>query len=122
MIYLDANIFIYAATNNGEEGDICRDLLSEVAFKKIIGQTSFLTWDEIVHSIRRLKNAQIAIEEGKNFLEFPNLLLLKIDEKIINKAQELIDTYNLRPRDAIHAASAILNDIDEIVTDDNDFD
>lgn len=122
MIYLDANIFIYAATNNGKEGDLCRDVLRKIAFKKIIGQTSFLTWDEIVYSIRKIKDRQIAAKEGENFLKFPNLILLKIDEKIMGKAQELINMYNLKPRDAIHAASVILNGINNILSDDSDFD
>lgn len=122
MTYLDANIFIYAATNNGKEGDICRGILTKLVFKKIKGYASFLAWDEVVYAIRRGKDKEIAIKEGKNFLNFPNLVLLNVDRKVMNKAQELIDKYNLKPRDAIHAASAIINGINEIVSDDSDFD
>ena len=122
MTYLDANVFIYAAINNDEKGDLCREILRKLAFKKIKGHTSFLTWDEIVYIIRKNKDKETAIKEGKNFLKFPNLSLLKIDEKIINKAQEIIENYNLKPRDAIHVATALVNGINEIISDDSDFD
>lgn len=122
MIYLDANIFIYATINNNKEGEICRDILSRVAFKKMIANTSFLTWDELSYVIRREKDREKAIEEGKEFLKFPSLIFLKVDKSIIDKAQELIEHYNIKPRDAIHAASAIVNGIKEIISDDSDFD
>jgi len=122
MIYLDANIFIYAAINNNKEGKICRDILSKVAFKKTIANTSLLTWDELFYAIRREKGRDKAIEEGKAFLKFPNLVFIKTDSGVIDKAQELIENYNIKPRDAIHAATTIINNIYEIISDDPDFD
>lgn len=53
---------------------------------------------------------------------FPNLRILGVDEEIVKYAQNLIEKYNLKPRDAIHAASAIKNGAKEIITNDNDFD
>ena len=38
------------------------------------------------------------------------------------KNEEIIEKYNLKPRDAIHVASALTNNIKEIVSDDPDFD
>ena len=53
---------------------------------------------------------------------FPNLKILLIDSEIVGYAQGLIEKYNLKPRDAIHAASAIKNQVKEIVSNDSDFD
>ncbi len=64
----------------------------------------------------------IASSEGERFLKFSNLNFLAVNEEIIFKAQELISKYNLNPRDAIHAASALVNNVDEIISDDQDFD
>ena len=122
MIYLDANIFIYAAINNNKEGKICRDILSKVAFKKTIANTSLLTWDELFYAIRREKGRDKAIEEGKAFLKFPNLVFIKTDSGVIDKAQELIENYNIKPRDAIHVATMKLQNIKNIISEDKDFD
>ena len=53
---------------------------------------------------------------------FPNLRMFGIDSKTIDRAQVLIEKYDLKPRDAIHAASAIQNAAKSIVTNDDDFD
>lgn len=84
--------------------------------------TASLTWDELVWSIRKICGAEIAIDEGKRFLEFPNLKILSIDEKTIKEAQEIVEKYKLKPRDAIHVSCAIKNNIKEIISDDCDFD
>ncbi len=60
--------------------------------------------------------------EGKRFLGLPGLNFIKLDRKIIDKAQDLITNYSINPRDAIHAATAIINNISEIISDDSDFD
>lgn len=124
MIYIDANIFIYPIINPEGEGRsrICRELLLKIASKRIEGFTSFLTWDEVVHSVKRYLGRDIAITEGRKFTEFPNLTFLKVDEGVIMDAQILISKYNLNPRDAIHVSTAIRNGIKKIITDDPDFD
>ena len=65
---------------------------------------------------------KIAIVEGEKFLEFPNLKILSIDEKIIREVQKIAERYGVKPRDAIHASCAIKNNIKEIISDDPDFD
>ncbi len=124
MIYLDANIFIYPIVNPvGEErGRICGELLLKAASKRIDAFTSLLTWDEVVHSIKRYLGRDIAVVAGKKFIEFPNLTFLRVDEGIISEAQILISKYNLNPRDAIHASTAIRNGIKKIISDNPDFD
>ena len=60
--------------------------------------------------------------EGKKFLEFPNLKTLNIDANVISEAQKILEKYNLTPRDSIHAGCAIKNNIEQMVSDDPDFD
>ncbi len=124
MIYLDANIFLSAIVNptTDEQSKICNEILRKVVFKELSAATSLLTWDEIVFIIKKTLGRNIAGIEGKKFLSFPNLLFLKVDDNVIFLAQDLSIKYNLNPRDAIHAASALTNNINEILSDDSDFD
>lgn len=124
MKYLDANIFLYYLLN--PESDKTRiaakALLMKVADGSVHGATSVLTWDEIVWVVKKKVGFDIAKTEGSKFLEFPKLKLLDVNESVLSKSQALMEKYDLKPRDAIHAACCIENDIEEIITDDSDFD
>ena len=122
MSYIDTNIFIYAVLNSKEKSKECIQILKKIVNNKIIGYTSLLTWDEFYYTIKKFLKKEDAIEESAKFLQFPNLIFLSVNDKIIIKAHDLIKTYNLKPRDAIHAASAIIHNIKEIISDDSDFD
>jgi len=124
MIYLDANIFLSAIVNPpaDEQSKICNKILMKIVSKELLATTSFLTWDEVVFIIKKTLGKNIASVEGKKFLCFPNLTFLNINQEVILLAQDLLTKYDLNPRDAIHAASALFNNIDEIISDDSDFD
>lgn len=124
MKYIDSNIFIYpiiADEKTERKAFLAKSVLLKLVESSLKGCTAVLTWDEIVWSVRRFIDKYTAAKEGKKFLEFP-IKLLKVDELVIIKAQELIEKYNLKPRDAIHASCAIKNNIREIISDDEDFD
>ena len=121
MIYLDANIFVYAAINNGPLGEKCRKILLEIYQKKFAGYTSVLTWDEVVHSIWKKEGKIKAIKQGRDFFKLPNILFLNATPGVISKSQELMENYGLKPRDAIHAATALNSNIIKIASDDADF-
>ena len=124
MIYLDSNIFLLSVVNpkTDEQTIICSKILKKIISNEILAATSLLTWDELVFIIKKTLGKDFARTEGKKFLNFPNLTFLKVDREIILKAQDLLTKYNLNPRDAIHAASALANKINEIISDDSDFD
>ena len=52
----------------------------------------------------------------------PNLTLLDVNARIISKSLYLMRLYRLYLRDSIHAASALNNNILEIISEDKDFD
>ena len=120
--YLDSNIFIYPLLYEDERSLLFEDILLSLINKEFMGFTSTLTWDELVHSIWKKRGREIAIIEGEKFLQMPNLLFIDANKNIINKAQKLINNYNIKPRDAIHTTTALLNNIQEVISDDNDFD
>ncbi len=124
MVYLDANVFLFAILNEKTVplAKSSADILEKTVKKEIDASTSFLTWDEVVWNVRKYLGSDIATSEGEKFLKFPNLNFIKIDENIISSAQNLTERYGLKPRDAIHAASAMSHNIGQIITDDPHFD
>lgn len=124
MVYVDANPFIYCAIEkHGDEKAIQSvAILTKIATQKISAATSILTWDELVWVCKKNLTVALAIEIGQSFLSIPNLSLVDTNKPAAEKASALMAEYGLMPRDAIHAATAILNGEKEIITDDADFD
>ena len=102
--------------------DNCIKIMNEIANKKINACTSVLTWDEFFQAIKKNLGSDYASLESERLLKFLNLTFLNADMKVIALAQKLAAKYNLGPRDAIHAATAIVHECKEIISDDADFD
>lgn len=122
--YVDVNVFLnpilYKIDENEEAAN--SDLfLKKIISKEVEAYTSVLTWDEFVWVIRREMDYAIAKEKGRDFLVFPNLIFETVTYDIINNAQSLIETFSLKPRDAIHLATALNKKLTEIITLDDDF-
>ena len=123
MKYIDSNVFILPIvydTKVENKAESAKNILIKIADGDLNAATSFLTWDEIVWTVRKLMNPKIAAKEGEKFLQFPNLELLEVKKNVIDKAQGIVNKYGIKPRDAIHVASAIENGIKEIISDDSD--
>lgn len=102
--------------------DNCLKIMGKIAKNEIDACTSVLTWDEFFQFVKKSLGSDYAKLSGQRFLNIINLKFLDSDFKVVSTAQRLTEKYNLSPRDAIHAASAILNGCKEIVSDDPDFD
>ncbi|MHA1149039.1 MAG: type II toxin-antitoxin system VapC family toxin [Promethearchaeota archaeon] len=125
IVYIDTNIFLNTVLydlKNNQEAKKSFNFLQKIMKKEILGITSSLTWDEFTWIIGKTLGREVAIEKSKDFLVFPNLAIKKVDLTTINQAQNLISKYNIRPRDAIHAACALENNIRTIYSFDDDFD
>ena len=123
MIYLDTNIFVYPHTGDDAASKACIKLLESAMSEKITACTSVLTWDEFQHALKKkFQDRKKAVELSRDFLSMPNITFFDTNKEIIEKAQKLTEKYNIAPRDAIHAATAITNGIKEIISDDPDFD
>lgn len=124
MKYLDANVFIYLALSEESESKAAaaKNIIGKVVDGSLSGATSSLTWDELVWAVKKFNSKEVAKEEGRKFLSLPRLKILGVGESTLYAAQDLVASYGLRPRDAIHAACCIENGIDEILSDDSDFD
>ena len=120
--YLDSNVFLYPLLYEDKKSLVCKELLLKIARNEIEGFTSFLTWDEVTYKIRKILGRDKSIIHGDLFLKIANLTFVDVDSKVVTKSQEIIKNFNVSPRDAIHLATALLNNCDSFVTDDSDFD
>ncbi|MHA1232007.1 MAG: type II toxin-antitoxin system VapC family toxin [Candidatus Helarchaeota archaeon] len=122
--YIDVNVFLapilYDLSNNSD-AQLANLFLKRLINNEIIGFTSVLTWDEFVWIVRKVLNKEESIKKGQKFLQFPYLRFIETSLEIIKIAQEFLEKYPIKPRDAIHLATAITNGIYKIVTFDNDF-
>ena len=123
-LYLDANVFIFAAISNDAKAEKAKRLIKKIILGKLKAATSSLTIDEVVWKIwKETKDRKTAIEEGLRILQFDNITFISITDQITANALKLMKKYeNLKPRDSIHLAAALSANIKTIVTDDSDFD
>lgn len=122
MVYLDSNVFLFAVLYDDAKGVACREVLRRVASGETRAVTSVLTWDEFVYVLQRLQGREVAMGQGRRLLRYPNLRLVPADMEAIARAQGLVEGTRLRPRDALHAATALIEQATEFVSDDGDFD
>ena len=122
MLYIDSNVFVYAALNTEELGDRARLLLSRVQQGKERAVTSALAFDELVWAVKKHRSLEDAVSAGEAFLNFPNLKLVVVNGDLLVSALNLIKKYRLDPRDAIHAATAVMEKAKTLVSTDSHFD
>ncbi len=124
MFYVDANVFILPQIYEESIDEVrkAKEYLIKLANGEIEGCTSTLTWDEIVYIIGKLVGKNESQVAGRKFLSFPNLKIVTIDLEILLKAQELIENFNVKPRDAIHASCALKFCNGKMISNDSDFD
>jgi predicted nucleic acid-binding protein len=125
LAYIDSNVFLYPVLYS-KDADLrvekAVEILKSIANGGLIAYTSVLTWDEVVWVVRKTMGSSEAQSQGQKLLGFPNLQFIKLDENILSQAQSLINKYKSKPRVAIHAASAIYQKIELIISDDQEFD
>jgi predicted nucleic acid-binding protein len=125
MPYLDSNVFIYPVIYQAEyepKAKRAKQILQNIEGGKTDAYTSTLTWDEVVWVISRTLNRSEGINQGKKLLDFPNLKLIPADSQVLSHAQRLIEKQKIKPRDAIHVASALERKVTEIISDDSELD
>ena len=122
MLYLDAGVFIYAALNRQSIGTRARSLIQRVAEGREEAASCALSVDEVVWVVGKNRSREDALAAGRAFLTVPNLKILPVNQDALLSALTLMRRYELDPRDAIHASTALLNRCTAIVSADAHFD
>lgn len=118
MVFLDANVFVSAASDDPRSAS-CSALLSAIAYGHLKARTSVGVAEEVWH-------LQLSRPALRLFGAIDRLIelmhpLLPFDEAAMRTALALPAT-GVGAYDRIHAATCILNGIDTIVTADRAFD
>lgn len=122
MTYFDANVFIFAACDEGRLGEAARLIVHQVQAGKHRAATSTLSYDEVVWGIRKKLDKERGLIGGELLLSLSHLVMKEVRRETIAEAHHLIKHFNLKPRDAIHAATMFLENEHIIVSEDPDFD
>jgi predicted nucleic acid-binding protein len=123
-LYWDTSVFL-CFLNPVEETrrQICEDILQHARAKEVTIYTSTYAIAEAIRPKRidakRLSPEDIARIEG--MFRWSWLKKIDVDQRVAFKAVELARDRGLRPADAVHAATAILRDLDVLQRWDNDF-
>ena len=122
MIYLDANVYINAAINPNKLGRVCRLILDAVQNRVLTNvYSSPLTLDEVLWKLRLKMDYKTAINSVRAMMNIP-VKMVEINLNIFHDALDIASHYNMKPRDAIHAACMKRHGILEICSTDTDFD
>jgi predicted nucleic acid-binding protein len=124
-IYWDTSMFLCFL--NKKEADrrvIAQDILDNAQRGRIEIITSWFTVAEVIRpkfvpAVQKLIPSQIAKIEG--MFRWKWLKKIQVHELIAFKAVELARDYNLRPADSIHAATAVIEQVDALHAWDRDY-
>ena len=122
MIYLDSTIPLYATLDDGAKGLWCRTILTSVRDGRVEAATSALTLDEVQYRVRKERSLEDSLELADSLLSMPGLTILPVDRAVLREGMRVSREFRLQPRDSIHAAAALLKSIEEIYSEDRDFD
>ncbi len=121
-VFLDANVFLYAAGADHPEKAACVALLRRVADGAVAAATSVEVVQELIYVLSRRGRPADALKLATRTIAlFPALLPVTRDD--MTDACALVEQHpDLPPRDAVHAATMRNNGLHAIVTADPHFD
>ncbi len=121
MRYLDANFFILYNFDQTSKGERARKIQGDI----IAGEeaiTSSLALDEVMWVLTKNRKAEFLRETVEDIYAVANLDIREVGGSIPLDALDFIERYRLKPRDAFHVAVMKDLGLNEIVSDDSDFD
>lgn len=121
MIYLDANVLIFAGLVRNPQGDRARKMLVDI-HRGLPACTSSLTFDEFMWIAIREKKRELIRPVIESAYGLHNFEVKTVSSFIPIRALFIMEETGLKPRDAFHVAIMEEFGIKEIVSDDADFD
>lgn len=121
MIYLDANFFILYNFDQTARGHKSRKIQGEIIEGREAIKSS-LALDEVMWVTVKNRRVEVLREIVEDIYATPNLTVKDVRSNIPLDALDFMERYDLKPRDAFHVAVMKTFDVEEIVSDDPDFD
>jgi len=121
VVLIDSSVPLYALGAQSEWRSGCRSLLAQLADGRITGLASTEMIQEVTHHrLRMTGDRAIAVADARDVAHL--VTLVPFDEAVLNIALELIERSAVRGRDAVHAATALVQGITVIASTDPAFD
>lgn len=120
QVYIDSNVFIYASLANDEIGDDARKIINAVSKGKIRGYKTTLGYDETIYHLKKKLDEETFQDVVDAFLDIDFLTFLSIGKEDVLVSKEYV-LNGFQPRDSLHIAACINNDIDVLISEDLDF-
>lgn len=143
-IFIDANVFHFYLRGPEDIRKECTKFLERVEKEEILGYTSVLVLDELMYKIllrtieeRHEKNPLVIIEHdfeaiGRNssyvkqaielVLGINGLNVLDVTKEDLHNSPDIMESFSLLPRDAVHLSIMLDHGISDIASSDKDFD
>ena len=124
-LYWDASVFLcFLSEYEEERRHICEDILHHAKDGKVEIVTSMYSMVEVIRpkAIKHptpLTDEQVALLEG--MFKWPWIKKIQVHEELARAAARLARDCGLKPADAIHAATAIAEKVDQLQRWDYDF-
>jgi len=119
--YWDSSCFLAWLKKEPDKIDDCRGVIQGCENGQIKLITSTLTIAEVLYLKHNQKIPKTESGLIRDFFEHRYIITVAVDRTIAEKAQDLVWDYEIKPKDAIHAASAILSGTKILDTFDPDF-
>ena len=117
-IGLDTSVFIYHVEDHPRYRELTQEILGAVEDGRPSGVTSVVTLMELtVHAWREGRSA-VARQYEALLVHFPHLLLAEVTRDVARRAAQLRARYDVRPADALQAATALVHGATAFITND----
>ena len=120
-MYIDSNIFIFAAMDKTILGENCRKVLDMIQDQDLTCASSYLAIDEVIWILKKNMGKENAVKISKASLSLP-IKWIDVDRSIITGMIEQFEDNTLDPRDSLHLASMKAAGINTVLSEDTDFD
>jgi len=124
LLFLDANIFMYAAGKSHSYKNPCLHILKDVETQALASAVDTEILQELLYRYTHIGLADKGIQLCNDILRYP-LKILPVMEADMRLEIDLFDEHQkkgVKPRDTIHAAIMKNNGITKIISADKDFD
>ena len=118
--YVDSSIALYAAGRSSSYRESSRRIMSLAQSGELRLHASVEVIQEFVFHRIRISDRELALEEAADLAAL--ITLHDFDREVLGESLRLMRTTSVRGRDAVHAATALVHGITDIVSPDRVFD
>jgi len=105
--YWDSGCFLAILNREPGRFETCAAILKAAELRKLEIVTSAFTITEVLYPKNGEKLAPEKRHTVRQYLRRPGIVLVDCDREVAESAQDYVWDFNVRPKDAIHIASAV---------------